>query len=334
MNVKRLPFAVAALSAVLRSWGAPAASVRLVDIGTHMLQMRLAGEGFPVIVLDAGITDGIERMMPLQDRLALAVRVVAYDRAGYGGSDPGPLPRDSGREAAELKALLEAAGVPGPYIVVGHSLGGLNAQVFAAKSPRQTAGLVLLDPPPITFLLGKAYAQLGEMALRMTAEWQGIADAGAEAKDPGEKAKAAFFRMIASEHREMFGESARLASDIPSFGELPLLVMAAGVPNPRFGDIARKYQDYWIAQSRDLSRKSSKGRFILAERCTHYLYVDDLDLVAREILSFVDAVRESEILPGLSLGEGGSPRGSGPKGRDRAEDAAASRSPLGRGGFQ
>lgn len=294
MNVKRLPFAAAALSAGLASWGAPAASVRLVDIGTHRLQMRLAGEGLPVVVLDAGITDGIERLKPLQDRLALAVRVVAYDRAGYGGSDAGPLPRDSRREAAELKALLETAGVPGPYVVVGHSLGGLNAQVFAAKYPRQTAGLVLLDPPPITFLLGKEHAQLGDMARSMTAEWQGMADAGASAKDPAERTKAAFFRTIASEHREMFGESARLASDIPSLGEIPLLVMAAGVPNPRFGDIAREYQDYWIAQSRDLSRKSSKGRFILAERCTHYLYVDDLDLVAREILAFVDSVREAD----------------------------------------
>ena len=66
--------------------------------------------------------------------------------------------------------------------------------------------------------------------------------------------------MIASEHRELFGKSARLVSAISTFGDKPLLVIAAGRPNPAFGDVAEEYQRYWIEQSRALSLKSASGR--------------------------------------------------------------------------
>jgi pimeloyl-ACP methyl ester carboxylesterase len=289
--MKRILLIAAGMSLAFWAGEKPFVSERMVSVGTHRLQMCLAGEGSPVVVIDAGITDGIEKLRPLQDRLAKAILVCTYDRAGYGRSETGPLPRHSGREAEELKALLDAASIPGPYVIVGHSLGALNAQVFAAKYPKDVAGTVLLDPPPISFLLKKDYAELGAMAERMTAEWQAMADSGAGSTNAEERARAGFFRMIASEHREMFGESARLAAEIPSFGKTPLVVMAAGVPNPRFGAVAEAYQDYWIGQSLALSRKSLNGRFVLAERSSHYLYLDAPDLVVESILSVVDRVR-------------------------------------------
>ena len=89
----------------------------------------------------------------------------------------------------------------------------------------------------------------------------------------------------------MFGESARLAGGISTFGDTPLLVMAAGRPNPFFGDIAEEYQEYWIEQSRALARKSSRGTFVLAEEATHYLYVDVPELVAESVLSVVREAR-------------------------------------------
>lgn len=279
------------ISLVFYGGGRLSAPEQMVSVGRHRLQMRLEGKGAPAVVIDAGITDGIEKLKPLQDRLAGHTQVLTYDRAGYGGSEPGPLPRDCGREADELKALLEAASVPGPYVLVGHSLGGLNVQVFAAKYPKDVAGIVLLDPPPLSFLLKKDYVELGAMAERMTSEWQGIADAGVGSADARKKRETDFYWMIASEHREMFGESARLAAEIPSFGNTPLLVIAAGMPNARFGAIAEEYQNYWIAQSLALSRKSTNGRFIIAERCTHYIYVDDPDLVVDNIISVVDLAR-------------------------------------------
>jgi len=264
---------------------------RMVNVGSHRLEVHIEGKGAPPIVIDAGITDQLDRLRPLAERLARVTRVITYNRAGYGGSEPGPLPRDAGREAEELKTLLEKASVPGPYVLVGHSLGGLNAQVFASRYPGKVAGLVLLDPPPLSFIAGREYQELRPMAERMTAEWQGIADSAAKSADAGERARAAFFRTIASEHREMFGESARLANAVATFDDTPLVVIAAGKPNPAFGKVAEEYQNYWIGQSRTLAGKSPKGRFVLAEGASHYLYLDVPDLVAENILSIVREAR-------------------------------------------
>jgi pimeloyl-ACP methyl ester carboxylesterase len=191
----------------------------------------------------------------------------------------------------ELKALLQKASVPGPYVLVGHSLGALNMQVFASKYPDAVAGMVLLDPPPLSFILGQEYRDLGGMAERMTTEWQTIADSTAKSADPQEKAKSAFFRMIASEHREMFGETARLVSAVSTFGGMPLVVLAAGKPNPAFGEVAEKFQKYWVEESRTLTKKSTHGKFILAEGASHFLYLDVPELVAESVLSVVHEAR-------------------------------------------
>lgn len=265
---------------------------KTIGIGTHHLQIHIQGSGSPTVVIDSGLGDTMERLRPLQERLATVTRVVTYNRAGYGQSGPGPLPRDAGREAEELKALLDSASVAGPYVIVGHSLGGLNAQVFAAKYPVDVAGLVLLDPPPLSFILGKTYPDLRVMADQMTAQWQALSDAGSESTDPAERARAAFFQAIASEHREIFGESARLGAAIPSFGDTPLVVIAAGRPNPFFGDVAEEYQRYWIEQSRALTQKSTHSTFVLAEEASHHLYEDAFDLVVERIVSVVQEARK------------------------------------------
>jgi pimeloyl-ACP methyl ester carboxylesterase len=266
-------------------------SDQIISIGSHRLQMHLEGKGAPTVVIDAGITDQLDKLRPLQERIAKVTQVITYNRAGYGQSEPGPLPRHSGREAEELKALLEKASVPGPYVLVGHSLGALNMQVFASKYPDDVAGIVLLDPPPLSFIIGQDYKDLGVMAERMTAEWQAIADSTAKSTDAREKARSAFFQMIASEHREMFGETARIVDAVSTFGDVPLVVLAAGKPNPAFGKVAEEYQRYWIGQSRALAKRSTKGKFILAEGATHYLYLDVPELVAKNILSVVYEAR-------------------------------------------
>jgi len=265
---------------------------RMIKIGAHALQIHREGKGTPAVVIDAGITDQLDKLRPLQARLAQVTHVITYNRAGYGQSQPGPLPRDVGREAEELRALLEKASVPGPYVLVGHSLGALNVMAFASKYPKDVAGMVLLDPPPLSFILGLEYKELGAMAERMTAEWEAIADSSAKSADPQDRARSAFFRMIASEHREMFGETAKLVGRISTFGDIPLAVVAAGKANPAFGAIAGEYQKYWIEQSRILAAKSTKSEFILAEESSHYLYLDAPDLVAESILSMVNAARE------------------------------------------
>jgi pimeloyl-ACP methyl ester carboxylesterase len=264
----------------------------MISLGSHRLHIHIEGKWTPTVVIDTGIGDNMDRLRPLQANIARITKVITYNRAGYGQSEPGPLPRHSGREAEELKALLERAAVPRPYVLVGHSLGALNVQVFAAKYPDDVAGIVLLDPPPLSFILGQEYSALRVMAEHMTAEWQAISDSSANSTDAQKKSMSSFFRMIASEHREMFNESARLAGEISTFGDTPLVVLAAGKPNPAFGEVAEEFQKYWIEQNRSLAGKSTNGKFILAEESTHHLYVDVPELVADAIRSVIDQVRE------------------------------------------
>jgi len=91
----------------------------------------------------------------------------------------------------------------------------------------------------------------------------------------------------------MFAESARMVSAISSFGDTPLLVMAAGRPNLAFGEVAGEYQEYWIQQSRILTERSASATFLLAEDSSHHLYEDAPNLVANSILSVVAQARKT-----------------------------------------
>ena len=129
------------------------------------------------------------------------------------------------------------------------------------------------------------------MAESMTGQWQTIADADAASADPAARANAAFFGTIASEHREMFGDSGRAVAAIEGFGEIPLVVMASGRPNPAFGESADAFQEFWVAQSRELSGKSRQGRFVRVPDSSHALYLDAPEQVATEILALVARAR-------------------------------------------
>jgi hypothetical protein len=129
------------------------------------------------------------------------------------------------------------------------------------------------------------------MAKEMTNAWQAAADRGAAASDPRARAEAEFFRTLASEHREMLGESAALAASIETLGDTPLTVIASGVPNPGFGDVAEEYQEYWIDQSRAVAARSTRGRFILVVESSHHLHRDAPAVVEEAIVSMVQELR-------------------------------------------
>ena len=123
---------------------------RLIDMGGYHLHIDCEGLGGPTIVLEAGVGGSSLDWSLVRSDLAKETRVCVYDRAGYGWSEPGPMPRTSAQAAEELHTLLIRAGEPGPYLLAAQGMGGLHAQVFAATYPRETAGLVLIDPPSDT----------------------------------------------------------------------------------------------------------------------------------------------------------------------------------------
>lgn len=118
---------------------------KFVDLGTHRLHIRETGNGSPTVVLEAGLMSTVLSWVELQSELARTYRVVSYDKAGLGWSEEGPMPRTADRIVDELHSLLERAAVPAPYLLVGHSFGGLTMPLFAARYPEQTAGVVLVD---------------------------------------------------------------------------------------------------------------------------------------------------------------------------------------------
>lgn len=293
MRLRIILAAVAVASLVSCAGESTERAERMVDVGTHALHATMAGGGAPTIVVDGGIGATSVEYAALQERLAALATTVTYDRAGYGGSEPGPLPRNAQTAASELRELLAELGVPKPYVLVGHSLGGLNAQAYAALYPDDVAGVVLLDPPPLSFALGEEYGELTEMANAMTEEWQAVADAGLGSTDSEERRTAVFFQALASEHREMFGSSAQFASSVESYGDLPLTVVASGVPNEMFGGVAAAYQTYWAGESEALAAKSERGRFVFVEESTHRLHEDAADVVVQETARLVDTSREA-----------------------------------------
>lgn len=119
---------------------------RLVDVGGFRLHLNSSGHGSPVVVLDAALGASSVSWALVQPQLSAVTRVCSYDRAGFGWSDSGPMPRTAGRIAGELRTLLERAGVQPPFVLVGHSFGALVMQVFASRYRDSTAGLVLVDP--------------------------------------------------------------------------------------------------------------------------------------------------------------------------------------------
>lgn len=120
---------------------------RLVRIGRRRkLNVNLSGSGGPTVILSAGGGGSTLHWSLVQGPLGRSNRVLSFDRAGMGFSDPGPLPRTTSRIVSDLRAALTALDVGPPYVLVGHSLGSLDARLFAFLHPDEVVGMVLVDP--------------------------------------------------------------------------------------------------------------------------------------------------------------------------------------------
>ena len=230
---------------------------RLVDVGGRRLYLECQGTGAPVVVFVAGLGDsGETAWQRVSGELARSTRACVYDRAGLGHSDPGPTPASYQRAVNDLHALLRAGHVPGPYLLVGHSLGGLLARMYADDHPAEVAGVVLVDATPVDWF--PTVQRLLPAALRGPL----------------------------AHNREGFDLNHGLASLTPldrpgALGRRPLAVLWApnqpppGLPAATAQELGRR----WEAEQARLGRLSAASRLQRVAGGGHYLQRDQPQLV-------------------------------------------------------
>jgi len=124
---------------------------KCVDVNGRKVYVTVKGNRRPAVVIETGLGSFSPEWWHIQNDLARTVKTVTFDRSGYGWSTVGPFPRTPRQEALELKALLENLRIKGPYILVGHSLGGIYIDQFSRMYPGEVAGAVFIDPMPQDF---------------------------------------------------------------------------------------------------------------------------------------------------------------------------------------
>lgn len=260
----------------------------LVDVGGHELHIRCVGpdEATPVVILEAGGGGFSSGWTPVQERLSPRVRSCAYDRAGSGWSAPGPAPRTMRQEVYELHALLRAAKVPGPYVLVGQSIGGLLVRLYAEQHRRQVAGMVLVDPTHessvlFNLRLGR-WARLRELATGRRVPKPRRTGPSSAQYDPKEDYQ--------SEELQQIYLSRQARPDL--LGDRPLIVLAAGrrpAPPGTADDVWKPMRQERDDQVADLVRLSRNAKFVLDPPSGHNLHADNPSLVARAIEEVVAA---------------------------------------------
>lgn len=278
---------------------------RLVDAGGFRLNLYCAGQGRPTVVLESGLADSLDTWRHVQPDIARFARVCSYDRAGYGYSDSGPMPRTSDRIASELHAALEAAGEKPPYLMVGHSFGGFNVRVFNGRYPDQVEGLVLVDATQEDQyrLLPRAWSNLGAATLwraRRQAFWAplyidlGIARLQLRLRRqqvPPVLLQAKYLKARTSEFEniQVSAEQARTADHI---GDKPLVVLTAsrvidfGLKAALSEEDQTAYEQIWVNDLQPrLAHLSKRGRRMVVPNSGHDMPTDRPDAI-------VTAVRE------------------------------------------
>ncbi len=297
----------AAEAADARAYSPPG---QLVDVGGYRLHINCVGTGSPTVVIDAGWGDWSGGWSRVQPEAAKTTRVCTYDRAGMGWSEPGPLPRTAEQFAKELHTLLHHAAIPGPYVLVGHSMGGAPVRVFAHTYAAEVAGVVLIEsmnpgevgtPAPATtatppdpgavsitnrFLtnLLTLPARVGLVRL-VTGPVAGLSPDAANAYTARSVTVGALQAAI-DEGRGM-QEGLAQARRVTTLGSVPLIVLSRGLPEDG--------EQKWQREQTELLQLSSDSRQVFADQSGHNIQFDQPVAAVGAIVQMVEQIRRQSM---------------------------------------
>lgn len=232
-----------------------------VDVGGHNLNLLIGGQGSPAVIFEGGFGTGIASWSTVQKEVAAFARTVSYDRAGLGQSDLGPKPRSAKQIATELHVALDKAGVKPPYVLVGHSFGGIYVRVFADMYPNEVAGMVLIDPSQENF---NDWLKKNQVARMKEAEAE-------IAKAPeGVRAEGAATEIAYAEAR---------ATKVPARIPVTLLTATEDQSMPEAHTV-------WIEKHKEWIATVPGGRHVVVEKTGHFIQLQQPKLV-------IDTIRET-----------------------------------------
>ena len=284
---------------------------QMVDVGGYRLHLKVMGEATsaPTVILEAGMVSFSSNWAWVQPELAKVTRVVALDRAGLGWSDPGPKPRDAGQSARELHSALAKLSIPAPYVLAGHSYGGLAIRAFAALYPDEIAGMVLVDashpdqwvrmgvPSKSLFFgnkMGALLARFGLFLFFFKGEYQRLTGGLPQQRAAELMAFTTTPRALSTVADVVFvwdSISRPLVADAGDLGDLPLVVLSV-TEQPTKGELLTALQA-------ELTVLSNNSQHITVQDADHEGLVscpEYAHVVTESILRVVEAAREGTSL--------------------------------------
>lgn len=263
-------------------------------IGNHRLHLNCTGVGSPTVIFDSGLGSSSLDWSRVQPQVASFTRACSYDRAGYGWSDAGPLPRDSANISRELEILLGNGSVPAPYLLVGHSLGGMNVRLFTHNNPGKVVGLVLIDsshedqfrrfeqadvgasaPNGSSFIVANAF----EVPNALPDDIVGIARSFAVSRSSMQAFRSELQHLRAS---------AKQLQDVPMLPDIPVVVISHRVDQTMGSDRYAKRARIWMDMQAELADRATRGKHVVAATEDHYVHLSQPQLVVDTIKDVID----------------------------------------------
>lgn len=275
----------------------------MVDVGGHKLHLHCQGSGSPTLLLDSGLGGTHLDWSLVQPALSQSTRVCSYDRAGYGISELGPMPRDAQHLASDLNALLTGQHLPSPVVLVGHSLAGFHLRLVAQQQPERVAGLVLIESAHEDQF--ELFQQRANLRLAPNkGDRIRLSPPAVPTQLPPSQRKIA--QSYANEQKSLltlrselshFTASAKFLQKRTPDLEQPLLVISRGQTQWKNSKDAELRESIWQELQSELSQLNKRSIHIIASQSGHFVHLEQPRLVVNALTGFADGLRSASTEP-------------------------------------